>query len=375
MIDLESALLANESVIPHIYEAVVTPAHWEEAVRRIVDFLDSFSGMITVSYPASGKGEVLCSAGFPEWATRAWQERHSNNEWVQLAASVPAGRVLHAASTIDVSQLADTPMGRELLEPQDIRDAVGVKMTDSPLFVGAISAYRTSEYHPETLDRLAFLAPHLARGFALHQRLSAEQARLDAVESGLDALSAGIVLLRKGRVVVHANRAAHRILQEADGLALREDRLVPDAIPVQRALEDIVQATLQPGRDGFAAGGLLRIDRPSGRRAYSVVVSPAPGGVLDARSEACVVLWITDPEALIEPQAELVETLLDLTPAEARLASALAGGRSVRQYAEDAGIREGTARWTLKQVFAKTRTNSQAQLVRLILQGIPSPPL
>ena len=29
-----------------------------------------------------------------------------------------------------------------------------------------------------------------------------------------------------------------------------------------------------------------------------------------------------------------------------------------------------TARWTLKQVFAKTETNRQAELVRLLLSGL-----
>jgi DNA-binding CsgD family transcriptional regulator len=55
-----------------------------------------------------------------------------------------------------------------------------------------------------------------------------------------------------------------------------------------------------------------------------------------------------------------------LTPAEARLASIIAKGRSPEQAAGTLGISPGTARNHLKEIFGKTDTHRQSELVALL---------
>lgn len=57
------------------------------------------------------------------------------------------------------------------------------------------------------------------------------------------------------------------------------------------------------------------------------------------------------------------------SPAEARLAQAVAAGESLETYSEMQGVALSTARWTMKQVLAKTGSGRQADLVRLLLTG------
>jgi DNA-binding CsgD family transcriptional regulator len=56
-----------------------------------------------------------------------------------------------------------------------------------------------------------------------------------------------------------------------------------------------------------------------------------------------------------------------MTRAEARLAVRLGTGQSLRAAASRLGITYGTARSRLTQLFRKTNTQSQPQLVRLLL--------
>ena len=63
----------------------------------------------------------------------------------------------------------------------------------------------------------------------------------------------------------------------------------------------------------------------------------------------------------------MLTRLYGLTPAEARLAAALVAGQSLADFAAGRKITDNTARWTLKQVFAKTDTRRQAELVRRLL--------
>jgi DNA-binding CsgD family transcriptional regulator len=56
-----------------------------------------------------------------------------------------------------------------------------------------------------------------------------------------------------------------------------------------------------------------------------------------------------------------------MTQAEARLAVRLAAGETLRAAADRLGITYGTARSRLTQLFRKTNTRSQGQLIRLLL--------
>jgi DNA-binding CsgD family transcriptional regulator len=59
---------------------------------------------------------------------------------------------------------------------------------------------------------------------------------------------------------------------------------------------------------------------------------------------------------------------LSLTPAETRLAIALFKGQSVEAYAKEAGISINTARWHVKQIYAKTGVKRQTELIRMLLK-------
>ena len=65
-----------------------------------------------------------------------------------------------------------------------------------------------------------------------------------------------------------------------------------------------------------------------------------------------------------------LEGLYSLTKAEAKLVELLAAGNSLDEVATARGITMNTARSQLKQVFAKTDTKRQGELVQLVLSGV-----
>jgi DNA-binding CsgD family transcriptional regulator len=60
---------------------------------------------------------------------------------------------------------------------------------------------------------------------------------------------------------------------------------------------------------------------------------------------------------------------LSLTPAETRLAVALFKGQTVEAYAKEAAISINTARWHVKQIYAKTGVKRQTELIYMLLKG------
>jgi DNA-binding CsgD family transcriptional regulator len=85
------------------------------------------------------------------------------------------------------------------------------------------------------------------------------------------------------------------------------------------------------------------------------------------RCTAILVLTpVTRPEA---PPVELVRSLFDLTPVEARVARGLAAGRTVEAIAADGGTSLNTVRTHVRGVLTKTGCNRQTDVVAL-LNGI-----
>ena len=80
-------------------------------------------------------------------------------------------------------------------------------------------------------------------------------------------------------------------------------------------------------------------------------------------------LFITDPEAEAALDSRKLHELFGLTPAEVRLCIALVKGKSVEEYAREAGISSNTARTHVKRIYSKTGVRRQSELVRLLLKS------
>jgi DNA-binding CsgD family transcriptional regulator len=78
---------------------------------------------------------------------------------------------------------------------------------------------------------------------------------------------------------------------------------------------------------------------------------------------------VTLPQA---PPVELVQSLFDLTPAEARVARSLSAGETVEKIASIGGVSLNTVRSQLRCVLEKTGCHRQAEVVAL-LSGIAVP--
>ena len=68
---------------------------------------------------------------------------------------------------------------------------------------------------------------------------------------------------------------------------------------------------------------------------------------------------------------ELLQCHFDLTPAEARLALHLVAGETLRSAAAKLNISYETVRTSLKNIFRKTGTCRQAELVIVIVTALP----
>jgi DNA-binding CsgD family transcriptional regulator len=104
-----------------------------------------------------------------------------------------------------------------------------------------------------------------------------------------------------------------------------------------------------------------------------VLVAPlSPDVTLAAQHQnPAALILITDLDSRPELLGKRLAELFGLTPAEACLAVALAGGKRLEDVAEERGVRMPTLRTQLRAILDKTGTRRQADLMRLIV-GLPA---
>jgi DNA-binding CsgD family transcriptional regulator len=188
----------------------------------------------------------------------------------------------------------------------------------------------------------------------------------------MNQLSQGVMLVDAEGRVGFANRYAERIFVSQDGLRLTPGGLKADLPDQTRRLRDLIAKAASAGAGNPAhSGGALTLERASGRRSLGVFVAPSVSVKMGIGARPAAVVFVTDPEQDISADAGQLEQLLELTPAEARLATALAQGQTVQEFAESAAVSLNTVRTHLKSIFSKTGVSRQSDLVRLILTIAP----
>jgi DNA-binding CsgD family transcriptional regulator len=364
-------------LIGRIYEAAMMPALWQGIVEGLSEALDGSAVALSFDLPAVSRADRRFAAGidadvggdcldaFLEEVSQAPAARHPVERGFALAQ-------LSADRSIENSAFRESWREPRKLAPEWPMGHLIASEGGRP--IASIVAYRkrgSGAFSDSDLALANRLVSHLARAFELYQMLAGVTHQRHALAEVMNRLPAGVVLLNdEGRVVL-TNRSAIRILGRHDGLFLADDALhAQDAGAEETLQRRISEVTAAPpnaeDESENGSGGTLAAPRTSGDGAYMISVARLlPGRTVH---DAVASVLLSDPEIGAEPAVELLRDLHDLTPAEAELVGHLARGRSLEEAAKARGVSINTVRSQLKQVFSKTNTSRQGELVQLVLR-------
>jgi DNA-binding CsgD family transcriptional regulator len=227
--------------------------------------------------------------------------------------------------------------------------------------------YATGHVEPATLARLNVLRPHLARAALVSARLAFE--RVSAVVSALDALGLPAAVLNgRGRLVTMNSEFESLI---PGTLRDGRERLRLVNADADTLLRDAIAAV--PSGIGGPAVASIPVPAAGDRPPLIVHLLPIRRAANDVFAGAHSLLVCTMMTPGGPPDAELLKGLFDLTPAEARIARAIASRQSIDEIAVRSGVSRETVRSQLKSVLAKTGTQRQLDLAVLLCGQVFSP--
>jgi DNA-binding HTH domain-containing proteins len=214
------------------------------------------------------------------------------------------------------------------------------------------------------LEAMEALFPHFTRAAQISIRLAL--ARAEGVLFAFDQMACGGILLGHNGRVLKVNACAEQLMGK--GIDIAGGRIVASNSAGNAALQGIIQAALasEVGLKRERTRPTVVIERYESGPLIAYAI-PLKGGIRDVFNPGKAVLVLEEPEARRQVAGTALAETFGLTPAEVRVAVALAEGKDLAAIAEEHRVSIGTIRSQLKSLMAKTDTHRQAELVTLVL--------
>jgi DNA-binding CsgD family transcriptional regulator len=212
---------------------------------------------------------------------------------------------------------------------------------------------------------MARLAPSLATALRTFSTLEREQFRSEVTAEALRRRDFGWLTLDARCRILDMSPHIEQLMQRSNVLRRgRYERLTPADPAVDRELTALLKAFAS---DPGARARAINLSRDP---QIDILVSPLQDRAPSATAAPVATVYVAGDRWSQADRCGQLADLFGFTPSEARFAWAIAQGFSISEAASELGLTVETARYYSKQVYAKTGSRGQPDLVRTILMSV-----
>ena len=353
----------HDRMVLSIYEALNSNDPWRETVRHLAVYMNASCAIVVIRpSTAADMGYLVCEPRFQDI-----EDVYRAHYWMQDPfLDLPIGQVLTIDEYLGAQQWQATSFFKDLFGEGNLCDGLGINIVSKNGTVCRIRLYkqaREGTFSCADKDRLLKLAAHFSQALGLAARLELYETQSELYEGALNRLHIGSIVLDETQRVLRCNQVAQDLLEQGDGIKFSAGTVDTHYRNERSILKELMACE--------GAAQVMSVTRPSGKRKLGLVVRRIPlRDGSEGKGLPAWIIFICDPDAQATAPREILRQVFDFTPAEAALSMELANGLSLDEAAEVLSIRRNTARTHLRAIFAKAGVTRQAELVRLVLNGV-----
>ncbi|MDR3475962.1 MAG: helix-turn-helix transcriptional regulator [Devosia sp.] len=364
------------ALVQTIYDAALEPALWPATLHRVAGFVGGSAASLYAKDVVRRGADIFHDDGAMD---ESWVRRYTGH-YVRLDPSTTRHfftEVEQAVSTTDIMPFAEFEQTRfyeEWAKPQGLMDGLTAVLEKSGTRLEMFTVFRSADdglIDDTARSRMHLIIPHVRRATLAASLVSGSASAAGALADVLDAVGAGVFLLGPFGRIVHCNDAGRAMLDAGRLFTAAGGRLALTDAEANLALAAALAAIVDGQADLAGRGAALPVRNRDGALFVAHVLPLGPRA-RDSGSKAQAVLFIR-PATLARPAApEALAKAYRLTPTELRVLLAVVEIGGTSEIAAALGISETTVKFHLRQLFAKTDTHRQADLVKRVA-GFTSP--
>src|SRR3984893_6890014 len=366
---------ARIALIDSIYEAVLDNDRWSSVLESIADAIGTVQVAVASMNNKANIVAVIAPRIDPELVA-SWRDYWAfRDPFFARAILRPSGEIYTLDDLISREELAATPVFSAVWRPANCSlatAATNLVVKDKFCALIAVSNAPGKDFlAEEQLRHFEAVTQHVGRGVRISRQLRKLDLANLAAQERFDLLPVSAMLVDAWERVVLANAAAKRMLGAHNGIILCDGRLTVSNAP--DAMLKLVSSFARASQGLGGPDGEFVVPRAFPSSPLHVTVAP-----IRSRARLPDVPWIgvgspvaivtvRDPDLDRNGRESKLRRRFALTNAEAAFAAEILKGDGRRAAAQRCGITDGTAKTHLSNIFEKTGTHRQAELIRLLL--------
>ena len=351
-------------ILDVIYGAAMRPVLWNDALRKIADFVGGEAGALgaqdAVSRFINGGDEV------------GQDLQYLDLQCMRILASDREGRAnLATTAPLDSGQVetvsAFTPSDDDGTTRQFRSSGAAVEESKQVCaFDSAVRSRASDETDLKMRRRMALIAPHLRRAALMRRTIDQKVDEATTFAGIFDNLSAGLFLIDAAGHIVHANAAGRGILATDDFLRSIGGRLTARDAKINRTLHAAFAD--RNALEIRGNGTTLPLSAEDGQCHVAHILSLGRATRSRTGVQSTVVAAVLVCRAVLEipSSPEILQRAYHLTPTELRVLLAIVDVGGIPQVATALGVADSTIKTHVGRLFAKTGVGRQADLVKLV---------
>ena len=363
-------IAAYDAVISDIYEAALSPAHWDVALTSLISHFSPPRwdvAMLVWERLQPATGRFIGAAGVNDFARAGYITMFAGRQaWSMAGHVIPVGQVVHSDEIVPRERFKQDEFYKSFLSNWDIEVSIIASLDrHGHDHLGLCMPGPDQRDTSGLREAVTRLVPHIQRASRISRRIGEADLRAANAEAALDASPSIVMSLGPDLELLHANATAQRWIEKTEGLVTTNGIV---RFADRKAQERL--ARLARG-EGEARTENIPID-DNGKTVFLVAmrVDPKVGaGFAVANGGATLLLVGGGRHDVSDEIITRLRDWFDLTPSEAKIAAYIADGKTMEEYARDRGVSVNAARFLMKGVFGKTGVGRQAELAALLREA------